>query len=253
MAKKKFYGVKSGVTPGVYEDWDSCKKQVDGFSGAEYKSFPTRKDAEAFVNGEKTTQEPKAQETKVPTMVSVTSDKPYAFVDGSFNEAAGVYGYGGFLCVGDTKYPLMGAGCKSDMVSMRNVAGEVSGAMAAVKKAEELGLREMTMFYDYMGIEKWATKSWKTNKSATQDYANFMNPENRSVQIEFQHVKGHSGVEGNEMADVMAKTAVGIPLTKKQQELYDSIDGIDAMKKPNNVRPVPTIGSDMSMNDVQYE
>lgn len=161
----------------------------------------------------------------------VLPDIPYAFVDGSFNSNTGVYGYGGFLCVGDKKYPLMGAGCKSDMTSMRNVAGEISGAMAAVKKAEELGIREMTIFYDYKGIEQWATGSWKANKSATQKYACFMNPDNRKVIIQFQHVKGHTGIEGNELADVMAKTAVGISLKPKQQELYDSLDIKTDIKK----------------------
>ena len=39
MAKVKYYGVKKGLVPGVYTSWDECKAQVDGFSGAEYKSF----------------------------------------------------------------------------------------------------------------------------------------------------------------------------------------------------------------------
>lgn len=41
MAKKKYYGVKVGKTPGVYLTWEECKSQVDGYSGAVYKSFPT--------------------------------------------------------------------------------------------------------------------------------------------------------------------------------------------------------------------
>ncbi|WP_302789300.1 viroplasmin family protein [Anaerostipes caccae] len=39
MAGKKFYVVRKGKNPGIYSTWDECKKQVDGFSGAEYKSF----------------------------------------------------------------------------------------------------------------------------------------------------------------------------------------------------------------------
>jgi len=38
---KKFYAVKTGRTPGVYGTWADCKAQVDGYSGAVYKSFPT--------------------------------------------------------------------------------------------------------------------------------------------------------------------------------------------------------------------
>lgn len=247
MARKKFYAVQKGLKPGVYETWDECKAQVDGFQGAKYKSFGTKEEAQLFVDGEDVKQDEVSQECSVVGIA--LPDTPYAFVDGSFNPDTGVYGYGGFLCVGDKKYPLMGAGCKSDMTSMRNVAGEISGAMAAVKKAEELGIRELVMFYDYKGIEQWATGLWKTNKSATQEYANFMSPDNRKVVIQFQHVKGHTGVEGNELADVMAKTAVGIPLRPKQQELYDSLDITTDTKKE---RPLPVVMNEaLSKEDVQ--
>ena len=102
---------------------------------------------------------------------------------------------------------------------MRNVAGEIYGSMAAVHKAEELGLRKITILYDYMGIEQWAKGNWKANKQATQDYKDFMNPFNRRVSIDFEHVQAHTGIEGNEMADVMAKSAVGLKLTGPQQKL----------------------------------
>ena len=41
----KIYAVKKGRVPGVYRNWDETKKQVDGFSGAEYKSFENITDA----------------------------------------------------------------------------------------------------------------------------------------------------------------------------------------------------------------
>ncbi|MCA0234821.1 MAG: ribonuclease H family protein [Bacteroidetes bacterium] len=47
MAKQKFYVVWEGHQPGVYASWDACKKQVDGFAGAKYKSFDTRAEADA--------------------------------------------------------------------------------------------------------------------------------------------------------------------------------------------------------------
>ena len=42
----------------------------------------------------------------------------------------------------------MGNGNDADMASMRNVAGEVLGSMAAVKKAIELGIRSLDIYYD---------------------------------------------------------------------------------------------------------
>ena len=37
--KKKYYAVKNGKVPGIYETWAECSEMVKGYSGAEYKSF----------------------------------------------------------------------------------------------------------------------------------------------------------------------------------------------------------------------
>ena len=50
MAKKqKYYVVWQGKAPGIYTDWDSCKEQVAGVQGAQYKSFDTLAEAEAAI------------------------------------------------------------------------------------------------------------------------------------------------------------------------------------------------------------
>ena len=47
MAKKqKYYVVWNGFHRGIYNSWEACKKEVDGFEGAQYKSFRTREEAE---------------------------------------------------------------------------------------------------------------------------------------------------------------------------------------------------------------
>jgi ribonuclease HI len=45
MAKKKWYVVWKGIEPGIYDTWADCKKQIDGFENALYKSFETPEDA----------------------------------------------------------------------------------------------------------------------------------------------------------------------------------------------------------------
>ncbi|OIN58569.1 ribonuclease H1 domain-containing protein [Arsenicibacter rosenii] len=43
MAKKpKFYVVWRGRQSGVYDSWDDCRQQVEGFDGALYKSFDSK-------------------------------------------------------------------------------------------------------------------------------------------------------------------------------------------------------------------
>ena len=34
---KKYYAVRVGKVPGIYQTWDECKKNVHGFPAAEYK------------------------------------------------------------------------------------------------------------------------------------------------------------------------------------------------------------------------
>lgn len=49
MAKKKpkFYVVWRGRKEGIFTSWAECQAQIQGFSGAQYKSFPSRSEAQA--------------------------------------------------------------------------------------------------------------------------------------------------------------------------------------------------------------
>ena len=52
MTKNKFYVVWKGRNPGVYDRWEDCKKEIEGFAGALYKGFPDKASAEAaFAHG----------------------------------------------------------------------------------------------------------------------------------------------------------------------------------------------------------
>ncbi|EGD90296.2 hypothetical protein H112_01751 [Trichophyton rubrum D6] len=47
----KFYAVKIGFQPGIYNHWNECLAQVTGFKGAVFQSFPSREEADAFLTG----------------------------------------------------------------------------------------------------------------------------------------------------------------------------------------------------------
>jgi ribonuclease HI len=47
MTSKKYYAVFKGRKTGVFTSWADCEEQINGFSGALYKSFKSRGEAEA--------------------------------------------------------------------------------------------------------------------------------------------------------------------------------------------------------------
>ena len=61
------------------------------------------------------------------------------------------------------------------------------------------------IYYDYEGIEKWATHQWKANKIGTQNYQKFMDESRQKIQISFIKVLAHSGDIYNEIADFLFK------------------------------------------------
>ena len=192
----KYYAVKKGHKPGIYTSWDECKKQVEKFSGAVYKSFTSLEDAKNFI---------KLEEEKIVDYGLI------AYVDGSYNIKTKEYGFGWILIEGQKVIQeLSGKGDKEALVSMRNVAGEILGSLAAMKFALENGYPGVCIYYDYEGIEKWANGLWRANKIGTQNYQKLVNEYRKKINISFIKVLAHSGDFFNERADKLAKKAVGI-------------------------------------------
>lgn len=50
-AKQKYYVVWEGMEPGIYDNWEDCKEQIDRYPGAKYKSFKTKEEAVAAYRG----------------------------------------------------------------------------------------------------------------------------------------------------------------------------------------------------------
>ncbi len=44
--KPKFYVVWKGRVPGIYSSWDTCQEQISGYTGAQFKSFLSKAEAE---------------------------------------------------------------------------------------------------------------------------------------------------------------------------------------------------------------
>lgn len=77
MAKNNYYVVWKGRNPGVYDSWEACKAEVEGFHGALYKGFPDKESAEAAFgteNGEQRTESPSFSVRRSPFAVFIAVD-----------------------------------------------------------------------------------------------------------------------------------------------------------------------------------
>ena len=86
-----------------------------------------------------------------------------------------------------------------------NVAGEIYGAMAALRYCEEHGFSPVVLHYDYEGVGEWALGTWKANTQVAKDYVEFLST--LTIKMGFKKVKGHSGDPLNERCDELAKNA----------------------------------------------
>ncbi len=194
----KFYAVKNGRKPGIYESWDDCKAQVDGFSGAIYKSFKSKADALEFLGTLESAKEVKEQNI------------PVWYVDGSYNINTREYAFGAVLLWNGEEKTFQKKFPSDSLASMRNVAGEIKGAEFAMEYSKEAGFSEISIYYDYTGIENWALGNWNANLEGTQSYVAAYKKISKMLKVNFQKVKGHSGDKYNDLADKLAKSALGI-------------------------------------------
>jgi ribonuclease HI len=193
----KYYAVKNGKIPGIYTSWNECKEQVSGYSGAVYKSFTSKAAALEYIGADG------GADTS-----SSTDTRAWAYVDGSYVQKR--YSYGMIVFDGEVEHEMYEAFDDAEMAAMRNVAGEITGSMSAVRFCLERKIESITIYYDYEGIERWANGEWKTNKEGTRRYAQFIKEARENMRIVFKKVKGHSGDKYNDRADALAKKALGI-------------------------------------------
>jgi ribonuclease H-related protein len=199
--KTKYYAVKIGRTPGIYDSWPECQKQVSRFPNASFRGFPTKEEAVNYM-GTATTVQPQqvTSGTLEETAINI-------FVDGSYHQ--GRYSWAFAVYEGDTLlHSVSGVGSDPEAAKLMNVAGEIAAAVTAIRWAEENNIRPITVHHDYSGIAAWADGSWKAKNRFTAEYTKFVS--DRLSWIRFNKVASHSGVVGNELVDQLASEALGI-------------------------------------------
>lgn len=148
------------------------------------------------------------QKNNTVTEIELKSEpEVVAYVDGSFNEESTEFSFGAVIFFQGEQMHFAEKFNDPDLVSMRNVAGEIKGSERAMDFAVEKGAKSLTIHHDYEGIAKWCTGEWKANKTGTIAYKRYFDAIKKDVTVEFIKVKSHSGDEFNDLVDKLAKEA----------------------------------------------
>lgn len=200
ILQKKIYAVKTGRKTGIFHSWAECEKQIKGFSGAEYKSFTSIDDAKNYLN----------YKNEINLHSKENENIVEAYVDGSYDDNLKTYSSGVVILHNGKKITLSKRDNDKDLISMRNVAGELLGVTLAINyiKNNIDDFDKIIIYHDYEGISKWANDEWKTNKKGTIEYKQFIKKCLVDSNIEFVKVKAHSGNLYNDEADSLAKNAI---------------------------------------------
>lgn len=206
----KYYAIRKGRTTGIVTSWPECQQSVSGFPGAQYKSFKTKLEAETYLakdNGEAVNRNFTEEELEA---MKDSEDTLTIFVDGSYDEDQNQYAFG-MVAIGLGEiYETCCADFFPVLLPMRNVAGEIVGAMEAMDYCIEKGVKKLELYYDYAGIEAWATGDWKCEKEGTKGYKRYYDGIKDKLEVRFHKVPAHNKIKYNERADELAKSALGL-------------------------------------------
>ena len=223
MAKKKFYVVWVGKQTGVFTDWSVVQPLVAGYPGAKHKSYPSMEDAKKALDSGALAARlaPSKPGTKKKPQEFVL-DKTYdihIFSDGACDPNPGEAGSG--VAVYDRgSLSELWYGCYEPLGT--NNTAELNALYKALEIAEKMlspGRRIQILSdssYSVNAMTKWSV-GWEKNgwtRKGNQELANkeliasmYSLYKQLAGNVVLAHVKGHSGVEGNELADRLSLMA----------------------------------------------
>ncbi|MBU3158300.1 ribonuclease H family protein [Clostridium frigoris] len=213
---KKVYAIKEGFNSNTNEKieniivgtWAECLKYVKGVKGAKYKSFEYRIEAEKFLNGAPIILD------KIDN--NYPKDILHIYVDGSYNSQTMEYSYGMVAVRDDVVLHIeSGKGNSDPNKNIRQIAGELEGAVKGCQYAQSLGEKKVVIFHDYIGICYHATGFWDRKEESSKQYYNKMQEFMKSgIEVIFVKVDSHTGDLFNELVDEKCKERLAIKSDK---------------------------------------
>ncbi|XP_076188947.1 ribonuclease H1 isoform X2 [Aptenodytes patagonicus] len=205
-----FYAVRKGRRTGVYRTWAECQEQVNKFPSASFKKFATEKDAWAFVRADL----PGPQQPEPAGDFAVVYTDGCCSGNGRNRARAGIGVYWGPGHPLNTSERLPGR--------QTNQRAEIHAACKAIEQAKSQNIKKLIIYTDSKftinGITSWVD-NWKTNGWRTSSGGSVINKEDferldnlsKGIEIQWMHIPGHAGFQGNEEADRLAREGASKP------------------------------------------
>ncbi|AEV94746.1 ribonuclease H family protein [Pediococcus claussenii] len=254
----KFYAVRKGKKTGIFSTWDETQKQVAGFSGAEFKSFKTKSEAQSWLEG--TVFKNDARKSESSNLMQTV-----LYTDGGSRNTGNIKG--GHVRSEDFAawaYLLEGHGKKfSESDGEQGATNNRMEIMALIKGLEAiqthfsedepvLVVSDSKYVLDAINqnwLRGWARNAWKKSDGNTVANKELWQKVWKQLQnfkhLEFKWTKGHASNEGNVFVDEL--------LNKTMDQMVDNTKAQSNSEKTRKIdKEIPPAKSniDKSVNDL---
>ena len=200
------YAVKKGKKTGKFPTWNECAKYVIGVPHSEYKKCLDDAEADEYLGVIHPAKfaglsciTPTSKQTPLSTAEMyrnipqelLASNEAVAYIGGSYKD--GFSGSSVVFVTKDNKVTLKGS-CVEDENTMKysSVSSKLMAVIMAVLEAEDKGFEKITIVYDYLGIQQWATGRWLPKTKLAHGYSAFMKEHGKKIAINFVWLKAQS-------------------------------------------------------------
>ncbi len=222
---KKYYVVKKGRQPGIYNSWPACQKQVSGYAGAVYRGFSTLSEAQAWLavpsTSKRSTRRPEQLRLALGDQQPANQPEVYLYSDGGSRNHGNKLGQHvkqtdkaawAYLIEGAGRR-LTGTGGEWGSTNNRM---ELLGLINALNRLLELGWQDKkiaaTLDSHYVldpimkgWLNGWRRRNWRTstgkpvaNQQLWQEILILLP---RFSALHFTWTKGHANNSGNNTVD----------------------------------------------------